>query len=218
MEPTASIERNDDHDEFFMLPGETEVEVEKMDPEYYGMAHGYLVVAQDKQVLERILNPAKSENLAAAKDYKQVYESLEKLTNPQNVSIRQFGRLDSTMAHSYQSLRSGQFELPQNYLVEVVAGWADGLFWTFDFELPSLSEFAWIIARELLFGKRQEIDDPVQQNPTPTNPQQVLQIDGSKLPADFQNVVAPYLGPSGWVLETEQGGWRITGCILKKQE
>jgi hypothetical protein len=30
--------------------------------------------------------------------------------------------------------------------------------------------------------------------------------------------MAPFLGPSGWVLETESDGWRLTGCILKKKQ
>ena len=30
----------------------------------------------------------------------------------------------------------------------------------------------------------------------------VQKIDGSMLPADFENDVAPYFGPSGWVMET----------------
>lgn len=44
------------------------------------------------------------------------------------------------------------------------------------------------------------------------------EIDGSKLPPDFEKSVAPYFGPSGWVLETEENGWRLSGCILKKKQ
>jgi len=42
-------------------------------------------------------------------------------------------------------------------------------------------------------------------------------IDGSKLPQDFENVVAPHLGISGWSLETEADGWFFVGVILAKQ-
>ena len=41
-------------------------------------------------------------------------------------------------------------------------------------------------------------------------------IDGSKLPEDYE-VVARYMGPSGWVMETTKDGWLATGCVLKKK-
>jgi hypothetical protein len=43
-----------------------------------------------------------------------------------------------------------------------------------------------------------------------------MQFDGSTLPANYLEQIAPFLGPSGWVMETEQDGWRVTGCVLKK--
>lgn len=42
-------------------------------------------------------------------------------------------------------------------------------------------------------------------------------LDGSKLPDNYEKQIAPYFGPMGWVLETEENGWRITGCVLKKK-
>jgi hypothetical protein len=42
-------------------------------------------------------------------------------------------------------------------------------------------------------------------------------IDGSTLPADYAGVVAPYLGPSGWVVERTDDGWLMSGCVLKKK-
>ena len=45
----------------------------------------------------------------------------------------------------------------------------------------------------------------------------VQRFDGSKLPKDFEKAIAPYLGIFGWVLETEDDGWLITGCVLKKK-
>lgn len=41
-------------------------------------------------------------------------------------------------------------------------------------------------------------------------------IDGSKLPEDYE-VIARFLGPSGWVMETTKDGWLATGCVLKKK-
>ena len=55
--------------------------------------------------------------------------------------------------------------------------------------------------------------------PPDADPDEVRQqqFDASKLPANFDKEVAKYFGPSGWVIETENDGWRLTGCILKKK-
>lgn len=41
-------------------------------------------------------------------------------------------------------------------------------------------------------------------------------IDGSKLPQDFENVVAPHLGMSAWSLESETDGWFFVAAVLPK--
>ncbi|WP_162273992.1 DUF3352 domain-containing protein [Mariniblastus fucicola] len=46
----------------------------------------------------------------------------------------------------------------------------------------------------------------------------VQQIDGSDLPEDYDKEIAPFLGQSGWALETTESGWRITGCVLPKEK
>lgn len=43
-----------------------------------------------------------------------------------------------------------------------------------------------------------------------------IKIDVSQLPDDYQTSIAKYLGTMGWMTENETGGWRITGCVLKK--
>lgn len=42
-------------------------------------------------------------------------------------------------------------------------------------------------------------------------------IDGSKLPQDFENVVAPYLGLSGWSFEVEPDGWFFIGIMIPRE-
>lgn len=42
-------------------------------------------------------------------------------------------------------------------------------------------------------------------------------IDGTTLPENYADAVAPYLGPSGWACETTEDGWLFSGCILKKK-
>lgn len=44
------------------------------------------------------------------------------------------------------------------------------------------------------------------------------EIDASKLPADFEKFLAPYLGVSGWTVNQEKEGWRIIGCMLSKEQ
>ena len=43
-----------------------------------------------------------------------------------------------------------------------------------------------------------------------------VKLDIKKLPADYKEI-AKFLGTVGWVLENEQRGWRVTGCVLKKE-
>ncbi len=54
-------------------------------------------------------------------------------------------------------------------------------------------------------------------DPADTDAVRKQQIDGSTLPEDYNESVAPFLGPSGYVMETKDDGWRITGVILKKR-
>lgn len=44
------------------------------------------------------------------------------------------------------------------------------------------------------------------------------ELDGSQLPENFAKSIAPYLGAIGTVVEAEENGWRISGCILKKKQ
>jgi hypothetical protein len=43
-----------------------------------------------------------------------------------------------------------------------------------------------------------------------------MKLDIKKLPADYKEI-AKFLGTIGWVLENETSGWRVTGCVLKKE-
>ena len=40
-------------------------------------------------------------------------------------------------------------------------------------------------------------------------------FDGSKLPKDFRENVAPFLGLSGWIWENKNDGFLVSGCWLK---
>lgn len=41
------------------------------------------------------------------------------------------------------------------------------------------------------------------------------EIDGANMPEEYRTVVAPYLGPSGWLVNSEENGWVIVGAGLK---
>ena len=43
------------------------------------------------------------------------------------------------------------------------------------------------------------------------------QIDGSKLPEDYEGQVAKYFGLCGSVIHTVDNGWVVTGCLLPRQ-
>ena len=43
-----------------------------------------------------------------------------------------------------------------------------------------------------------------------------MKLDIKKLPADYREI-AKFLGILGWVMENDTGGWRLTGCVLKKE-
>ena len=75
-----------------------------------------------------------------------------------------------------------------------------------NYDLFRDGEFEWLnwIARE------------PEANGTP-NDSWVQRFDGSKLPKNFATAIGPYLGAFGWVLQTEDDGWLITGCVLKKK-
>jgi len=45
-----------------------------------------------------------------------------------------------------------------------------------------------------------------------------IKIDVGQLPDDYEASIAKYLGTTGWMNENEVGGWRVTGCVLKKKQ
>ena len=66
-----------------------------------------------------------------------------------------------------------------------------------------------ILARLINHLSEANKDDPAKRN---------RKIDASKLPPDFELHVAPYLGPSGWVMESTDDGWLFTGVVLDRKQ
>ena len=109
--------------------------------------------------------------------------------------------MDRSLEPIHRSLLNGEFGLE-----DLVS--SDLMTMDFDFSLPTLSQLAWHVAWSFVAGNKQPA---VKQLPERVR----LAIAGRLLPVNFQKQIAPYLGVGGWVLETEQDGWRATGCVLK---
>ena len=178
----------------FNLP-EDEVEEEEEEREFtlfeerYIVVHkGYLLVANNKAYLKRIL-AQKQSKLAKTADYTEIKTALEKLSDPSKVSWRQFGRTDKALEANYELLRRGEMGKSQTIVGKIINE---------IFKKQAAEEAA----------KAGKGDDKVVRK---------QKLDGSKLPADFKKSIAPYFGPMGWVLETEDDGWRISGAVIKKK-
>ena len=175
----------------FDLPDEEEEEEEEqreftLFEERYIVVHkGYLLVANNKDYLKRVLAKKKSK-LARAADYVEIKAALEKLSNPAKVSWRQFGRTDKALEANYELLRRGEMGKSQTIVGKIINQ---------------------IFKKESAQAGKKAGEDVVRKQ----------KLDGSKLPADFKKSIAPYFGPMGGVLETEEGGWTITGVFLKKK-
>ena len=77
------------------------------------------------------------------------------------------------------------------------------------FRTGELRWFEWI-PRETEPSKI-DLDAPEQK------PKRKQRFDGSSLPKNFDKSVAPFLGLFGWVLESREDGWMITGGVLEKE-
>ena len=178
------------------LPDEDEEEDDEereftlFEERYIVVAKGYLLVANNKAYLKRIL-AQKEASLGKSADYREVKAALKKLSDPSKVSWRQFGRTDKALEANYELLRRGEMGKSQTIVGKIINQ---------IFKKQSAEESA-------KAGKEGD-DDVVRKQ----------KLDGSKLPADFKKSIAPYFGPMGWVMETEPDGWRISGALLKKSE
>lgn len=180
------------------LPTEEEQEEEEADEPKFELfekryfvvpeGEGFLLIANDKNYLRKVLAQRDSK-MAEAKDYLEVKEAIAELTEEDKICWRQFGRLDATLENNYEMLRRGEMASSQTVLARI------------------LNRVAAKQAEEEAIAAGREVD-----------PNQVRkqELDGAKLPADYQTMIAPFLGPIGGVLEAEEDGWRITGCFLKK--
>ena len=156
---------------------ETPKEFSLFEKRYIAEVNGYLLIANRKSYLEKILALKQTTELEDCEDFKEVATALQKLSDEKRVSFQQFGRIDQAIKANYEMLRTGKMGTSKT-----------------------------VLGRVLNRVMTAENDPEIREQ----------QVDGSKLPADFDKHVAPYFGPMGWVVETTKDGWLITGVVLKK--
>ncbi|MEM7454744.1 MAG: hypothetical protein AAF456_10380 [Planctomycetota bacterium] len=160
--------------------GNVSEEFNLFETSYFVVYKDHLLIVNNRDFLREIITSRDVEELAEARDYLRVKESLQLLTDDDRISFRQFGRMDRIMKTNYQMVRNGDMAQANTVLARVL--------------------------NRILQDQDEELDDREQK------------LDGSGLPEDYEAAVAPYFGPSGWVMETLDDGWRITGVLLKKKE
>ena len=148
-----------------------------------------LLICNNKNYLKKIVASKKSK-IETAADFTRVKTTLAELSDDTKVAWRQFGRLDKGLETNYEMMRRGEMASSQTMLARVIN--------------QIFNKQAAETAR--LEGKDFDPDAVREQ-----------ELDGTKLPKDFSKSIAPYLGPTGTVVEILDGGWRITGVILNRE-
>ncbi len=138
---------------------------------------GYLLIANRREYLEKVLELHQKKELQDCEDYREVAKALGKLSDKSRISFQQFGRIDRAIKTNYEMMRKGKMGSSNTVLARIL---------------------------NRMMMSETDVENRRQQ------------IDGSKLPADFDKHVAPYFGPMGWVMETTEDGWLVSGVVLKK--
>ena len=86
------------------------------------VAHGHLLIASHRDILERVLaNPGGADALAAAADYKATAAELARLF-PGRAALRAFGREDETIKPTYELLRQGSMPKSKSVFGQLLNG------------------------------------------------------------------------------------------------
>jgi hypothetical protein len=169
---------------------EEEPRFELFQKRYIVIVDGWLLVSNDKDYLKKILAQKKSEVETAA-DYVRVKAMLGTLTDAEKVAWRQFGRLDLGLETNYEMLRRGEMATSQTMLARVI------------------NQVFAQQAAEKARNEGKEVDKAAVR---------VQELEGNKLPENYSKAIAPYLGPTGGVMEVFEDGWRMTGVVLSKKK
>ncbi|MEM7785361.1 MAG: hypothetical protein AAF623_18585, partial [Planctomycetota bacterium] len=145
---------------------------------YFAVKNRNLIVTNNKEYMKKLL-VRKESKLAAEVDYQKVKNAIGQFTDDKKICWRQFGRLDRTLEANYETLRRGEMGNSQTILGRLV--------------------------NQMIEQQKMESDDPVDADPSKIRQQK---LDNAKLPQNYQKEIAPFLGPMGWVMESESEGWR----------
>ena len=86
------------------------------------VAHGHLLIASHRDILERVLTaPGGADALAAAADYKATAAELARLF-PGKAALRSFGREDETIKPAYELLRQGSMPKSKSVFGQLLNG------------------------------------------------------------------------------------------------
>ncbi len=86
------------------------------------VAHGHLLIASHRDILERVLaTPGGADTLAAAADYKATAAELARLF-PGKAAVRSFGREDETIKPTYELLRQGAMPKSKSVFGQLLNG------------------------------------------------------------------------------------------------
>lgn len=184
------IEGFDDPEEFEEDDEEEEPRFELFAKRYIVIIENQLLVSNDKAYLRKVLAQKKSE-LESAGDYQRVRDTLAKLTNPDKVAWHQFGRLDLGLETNYEMLRRGEMATSQTMLARVI---------------------------NQVFAKQAADKARIEGTEVDKDAVRSQELEGDKLPENYSKSIAPYLGPTGGVMEVFKDGWRLTGVILRKNK
>ena len=141
---------------------------------------GVLFICNDKEFLKQFLSRKPGSKLGSAADFARMGDQLDRLTDPRNVRLRMFNRLDHMLKTNYEMMRMGKMAESETFIARIL---------------------------NRIHGNKAGPDE--KRKPL---------IDGSDLPADFDNEMAPFLGQSGWAMETTDFGWRFSGCVMAKEK
>jgi hypothetical protein len=180
----------DDPEDFDEEEEEEEARFELFAKRYIVVVGNQLLVCNNKEYLRKILVQKKTE-LETVADFLRVKSTLAKLTDTDKVSWHQFGRLDRGLETNYEMLRRGEMATSQTMLARVI---------------------------NQVFAKQAADKARIEGKEVDKDAVRSQELQGDKLPENYSKSIAPYLGPTGGVMEVFDDGWRMTGVVLRKNK
>jgi hypothetical protein len=119
----------EEDENFFGLPEEEEAKDaaaaapqggDVLEQKFVAVHNGYILISGDKEYLKRIVS-AKTQAIGTHADYLRVQTALNKLATADDVSARQFSRLDKVLEANYELLRNNELKSANTMLARSLA-------------------------------------------------------------------------------------------------